>query len=322
MSTIEDLKLRHDIKRSIRKSKSATKISMAQIKGGNKVSQELISKKFESTLKRKLKQSYESSNLKKTFNNYIDLDVLEFEFPILINGAVSSDEERADASYWSPYLLAATARETGYTPSKFHYIDGDQGMWASTREKAGKKKGKLDAPNVWKKMKNSRNDKNEITEQLQVISHSRGSAFGVAYMESLSNEIKSLAAKEGLSFAYDKNHIIEYSVNLGPHQSNSITYPKNLTRNINISHYKDYLSGDDAKGNVINIHSNALDDSGDKILEHGNDTYTIELEGVLKILENSHKSKTDQIINYYKYLDTKNYGKSKIKSGSSHLLKS
>ena len=76
MSTIEDLKLRHDIKRSIRKSKSATKISMAKIKGDNKVSQELISKKFESTLKRKLKQSYESSNLKKTFNNYIDLDVL------------------------------------------------------------------------------------------------------------------------------------------------------------------------------------------------------------------------------------------------------
>lgn len=39
-----------------------------------------------------------------------------------------------------------------------------------------------------------------ITEQLQIISHSRGSAFASGYMQSVSAEIRNLANKDNMTF--------------------------------------------------------------------------------------------------------------------------
>ncbi|MNE54275.1 hypothetical protein D3C80_1490430 [compost metagenome] len=126
----------------------------------------------------------------------------------------------------------------------------------------------------------------KITEQLQFITHSRGGAFGKGYMDGVSAEIANLAKKEGIEFAYGANNIIEYSVNLAPHQSNSIDYKYNGSKNVNISHVGDSLSGDDATGNVVNAESDAETNDFD---QHGNGTYNTELNFILKILKNNTK---------------------------------
>ncbi|MRX64900.1 hypothetical protein [Maribacter luteus] len=295
------------------------------------ISQKEVIKKLQIKLKRKLLQVYSASKINKpqrsdsfftsNFSFQHSSSFLNIDFPILINGKVGADSERADSSYWSPSLLAATARETGYSLNEFQYVDGDQGMWSSKRREAGLAKGKSDAQDIWNRMKLNRNKLGQVTEKLQILTHSRGTVFGAAYMESLADEVKALAKKEGINFAYNSDSIIEYSVNLGPHQSNSLNYPNSSAININVSHYKDILSGNDAKGDVINIHSDALDDSSDKILEHGNGTFTGELEGILKILENSNSSKLNQLIDMYREIERTTNKNSRIETGSGWWVK-
>lgn len=83
-----------------------------------------------------------------------------------------------------------------------------------------------------------------------------------------------------MTFSYDGDKIVEYSINIGPHQSNFITFEESGTINVNISHYLDPFSGNDATGNVINIHS-----CGYGIYQHGNGNHVPELKFVLPILE-------------------------------------
>ena len=162
------------------------------------------------------------------------------------------------------------------------------------------------------------NSKGEVTEQLQIITHSRGSAYGTKYMRSLANEIKKLAKKDNIGFAYDENSIIEYSVNLAPHQSNSINYTKSGSKNINISHIGDLLSGNDATGDVINVHSIPEKNAG-PIDQHSTGMHVTELDFILNILEkNTDKSKLlEQVKTGYKKYDESrnNGGKSSVKKG-------
>lgn len=141
-----------------------------------------------------------------------------------------------------------------------------------------------------------------ITEQLQIISHSRGSAFASGYMQSVSAEIRDLANKDNMSFSYGSDKIVEYSINIGTHQSNHISYEESGTLNVNISHFGDILSGNDASGNVINIHS-----CMDGLEQHGNATFIPELEFVLPVLE-AGGPKSDikkQLINLYQQWNQK-----------------
>jgi HAMP domain-containing protein len=213
------------------------------------------------------------------------LQVIDFdgEFPVLINGRVGNDSERASSTYWGSNVRSTISSRTGYKQSEFFYVDGDKGFWPGTRFNAGKAQAKTDAQYVWNRMKESMNEEGQITEQLQVITHSRGSAYGAGYMEGMRDEIKKLAKADGIGFAYDENSIVEYSVNLAPHQSNWINYEKSGSKNINISHIGDPLSGNDATGNVINVQSIPEQDAFD---QHGNDTYNTELNFTLEILEN------------------------------------
>ena len=122
-------------------------------------------------------------------------------FPIFINGRTSNDTERGSASYWSMGLLEVVKQKTGYYYSQFKYVDGNQGFWPSSRFNAGIAQGKADAAAIYAVLKSSAKD-GVITEQLQIISHSRGSAFASGYMQSVSAEIRDLANKDNMSFSY------------------------------------------------------------------------------------------------------------------------
>ena len=222
-------------------------------------------------------------------------------FPIFINGRTSNDTERGSASYWSMGLLEVVKQKTGYYYSQFKYVDGNQGFWPSSRFNAGIAQGKADAAAIYAVLKSSAKD-GVITEQLQIISHSRGSAFASGYMQSVSAEIRDLANKDNMSFSYGSDKIVEYSINIGPHQSNHISYEESGTLNVNISHFGDILSGNDASGNVINIHS-----CMDGLEQHGNATFIPELEFVLPVLE-AGGPKSDikkQLINLYQQWNQK-----------------
>jgi RHS repeat-associated protein len=219
----------------------------------------------------------------------------EGEFPILINGRVSNNTERASPSYWNTNNLKTIENKTGYKMGSsflgndksksqfsgdFLFVDGDKGSLPRARSTSGSMQARVDAKDVWTKLKSSMNEKGEITEQLQVISHSRGGAFAAGYMEALREEILSKAKAEGIGFSYDSNKLIEYSVNLAPHQSNYINYPTdNGTLNVNISHPGDMLSGDDATGNVVNITSSGSD--------HGNGGFNAELGTTIDAIKRS-----------------------------------
>jgi hypothetical protein len=238
------------------------------------------------------------------------------QFPILINGNTGSDNERASPTYWDKKNLNTISARTGYkmgasfngssaSNSKFSgdffFVDGNKGWGAGTRRTAGVAQAKVDAQDVWNKMKETMKD-GKVTEQLQVVTHSRGSAYGEGYMAQMTVEIQKLAEKEGVGFAYDKNNIVEYSVNLAPHQSNSINYGNSGAKNVNISHVGDPLSGNDATGNVVNVESIPEEDSFD---QHGNGTYNTELNSVLKTLESgvSKGGLLNAIKNVYKNYD-------------------
>lgn len=242
------------------------------------------------------------------------------EFPILINGNTSGgDVERASPVYWNKKILSTISSITGYkmgasfngssaSKSKFSedffFVDGDKGWWPSTRRSAGVQQAKADAQIVWNKMKETMKD-GKITEQLQVISHSRGSAYAEGYMAQISTEIAQRAKKEGIGFAYNTNSIVEYSVNLAPHQSNYISYSNTGTKNVNMSHIGDPFSGNDAKGDVVNVHSIPVEESW-PIDQHGNGSFEKELGIVLKVLESGLVNKGNlfnAIKNAYQYYD-------------------
>lgn len=225
-------------------------------------------------------------------------------FPIFINGRVSDDSERGSATYWDKGLREMGKQKIGYYHSQFKFVDGDKGVWPSTRYNAGIAQGKADAAAIYAVLKSSAKD-GVISEQLQIISHSRGSAFASGYMQSVSAEIRNLASKDHMTFSYGKDNIVEYSINIGPHQSNYISYEKSGTVNVNISHFGDILSGNDATGNVINIHSCMAG-----LEQHGNATFIPELEFVLLILE-AGGSKSDikkQLTNLYQQWNKKHLG--------------
>lgn len=84
----------------------------------------------------------------------------------------------------------------------------------------------------------------KITEKIQIYTHSRGSAFGAGYTTALLDMIKSNS-----SMFEDTNNVIDYVLNMAPHQSNQIAAPDGVD-SYSIDHGWDMLSGNDMTNNT------------------------------------------------------------------------
>lgn len=164
--------------------------------------------------------------------NFIDKDG---ELPIYINGKTSDDSERGAAIYWNTQLLRTIANSGIPNPGgTVHYVDGNrylyrlandvrvknsgmiEGQTAEGRREAGYKIGKEDFQNILSQL--ARDPKSgKITEKIQIYTHSRGAAFGAGYTDALLEMIKQNSSQ----FA-DANHVIDYILNMAPHQSDAI----------------------------------------------------------------------------------------------------
>ncbi len=190
---------------------------------------------------------------------YIDKDG---ELPIFINGRVTANSQRGDKSYWDSQLLATIKNSGIANPGgDIHFVDGDRfathsmghnyvdrGGWLesganspSQRHAAGYETAKKDFATILSKLSKDP-ESGKITEKIQIYTHSRGAAFGTGYTEGLLE----LIAENSSLFADSKN-VIDFVLNMAPHQSNSITSPKGVAT-YSMDHTFDPLSGNDMKG--------------------------------------------------------------------------
>jgi RHS repeat-associated protein len=252
-------------------------------------------------------------------NSPIQIIDTDGQFPILINGNTSTDAERASPTYWDPCVLAAfscynynmgksfvgDSKGLSKFSGDFLFVDGNRGFssnqwgsnmspenkrngdatWPDDRRVAGMNTAKMDAQMIWDKLKESMNEDGLITEQIQVVTHSRGSAYGNGYIEELTRQIEYLSKKEDIGFAYDTGLVIDLVVHLAPHQSNFIAVaqphgsPKNRAT-ISVSHDGDWLADMDCTGDICNI-STTVDYSGFQS-SHRNSTFETELNMILQ----------------------------------------
>ncbi len=189
---------------------------------------------------------------------YLDKDG---ELPILINGQVSSDSERGDASYWGAEIIATIQGSGIANPGgQIHFVDGDRwrdpyrqqkilnSSWSTggqndpyyRRDAGYESLTKTEFNTILSKLE--RNAQVKIIEKIQIYTHSRGAAFGVGYTERLLELIKENADQ----FA-DANNVVDFMFNMAPHQSNDITSPEGVD-SYSIDRTKDLLSGNDMKG--------------------------------------------------------------------------
>lgn len=194
---------------------------------------------------------------------YLDKDG---ELPILINGKTSSDSERGSEKYWSAEVIETIKGSGIANPGgQMHYVDGNRG-WNRYNRKSFPSKtlahsasarvvgGKLAAKEDWKSIlsKLERDpDTGKIVEKIQIYTHSRGGAFGVGYTEQLLKLIK-----ENSDLFADASNVIDFVLNLAPHQSNSLDSPDGVD-GYSIDRIWDMLSGDDMGGLTVAFKSNA-----------------------------------------------------------------
>jgi RHS repeat-associated protein len=233
------------------------------------------------------------------------------QFPIFINGRAGKIS-KASTHYWGK-LPEIFSKYTNYKMGKsksgpknsqwsgdFLFVDGDKGNFFRFDE--GVAQAKLDADDIWKKMKETMKD-GKITEQIQMISHSRGVAFSEGYIEQITIEIQKRAEEESLTFNYDKNSIVEYNIGLAPHQSNAIHCYNNNVKSVYVSHYMDMLSGDDATGSVINIASDAPPGKDGIYDSHQIQSFEREFEFIINVMENAGENYEDRLKSWYKLYD-------------------
>lgn len=98
---------------------------------------------------------------------------------------------------------------------------------------------------------------------------------------------------------------------MAPHQSYSLEYD---SKNVNISHKTDPLTGNNAIENVLNIHSSHTNGSIDS---HGNYSSVVEFQNVLVVLENNENKDNlkSELEKTYESVDWGASGKSTINEG-------
>jgi RHS repeat-associated protein len=196
-----------------------------------------------------------------SLNNPINFVDKDGELPIFINGKTMENSQRGDESYWDYQLLRTIASSGIPNPGgEVHYVDGNRGWEVSVvdgrktnipstqnatfvmdRVRGGYLEGKRDFKNILAKL--ARDPKTgKITEKIQIYTHSRGAAFGTGYTTALLEMIK----ENEKEFADSKN-VIDFVLNMGPHQSDFLTAPEGVD-SYSIDHSRDKLSDNDMSG--------------------------------------------------------------------------
>lgn len=222
--------------------------------------------------------------------NFIDKDG---ELPIYINGHVSSDSERGSATYWDKQILTTIASSGIPNPGRTRiFIDGDIGaLNFSTRpffttseasdpvfrRNAGEETAKQNFQNILAQLQ--RDPKTgKLIEKIQIYTHSRGGAFGAGFADELLNLIR-----DNANLFADPNHVVDFVLNLAPHQSNSIIAAKG-SNSYSIDHDWDMLSGDDMENN-IGFQTSTQD--GHLGSSHENGTFVREVGAFIKSFQES-----------------------------------
>jgi len=153
--------------------------------------------------------------------------------------------ERGSVLYWGAnFVLDMNWAFQDFSTPRF--VDGDVASSVSQRYGYGKKQGKADFADIIKGLQRDENGK--IVETIKVVSHSKGSSFANGYIEGLREMIE-----ENKDLFADPDNVIESHLMLAPHQSWGIHVKESSTITIAITNEADWLSDDDASGDVLNF---------------------------------------------------------------------
>ncbi len=202
----------------------------------------------------------------------------EQEFAVLVNG-YANEEEGGDISYWDSYLLEVVEDETGMEAEDMLYLDGDAdgGILSDNghfhlRAEKGKAAAHVQAPILLKRLK--KNAEGKIVQRIKVFTHSRGAAYGNAFVDEL---LVIFQEQHADKFA-DPNNIFDSMTHLDPHQSKKMVVQDHTFPSYSASHYGSVLGDNYAKGDIINMETDGW--PGDKS-SHPNGTFPEELKDIL-----------------------------------------
>ncbi len=198
---------------------------------------------------------------------YVDPDG---SLPILINGRAACNNCRGNEKYWGRSILATIANSGVANPGgELHFVDRDQfydnhagysfrpkegkgwfhnGNHPGERRQAGYLQAEADFEEILSKLERDP-ETGKITEHIQIYTHSRGGAFGEGYTKAL----RRLIMKNSDLFQ-DASNVIDFSLNLGAHQSSSIDAIEGVPI-YSMHHFDDALSGTKMGGTLANFAS-------------------------------------------------------------------
>jgi len=249
---------------------------------------------------------------------YVDKDG---KLPILINGRVTSESERANSSYWDERIISAILNSGIPNPGgTMQFVDGDQwygrvpftkGGWSPkvrngeftqgnsrlSREQAGYIVGQADISKILSQL--AKDATGKYSETIQIYTHSRGAAFGAGYIRTILEYVE----KHPDEFA-DPNKVIDLVYNMAPHQSNFITEPGNLFA-FSQDHRNDRLSGNDMNGIKAAFSSN--ENSPGAMGSHSTSSFVNDLTAFLQAFQSSNGD-ASKLINNFVLLMQNQYG--------------
>jgi hypothetical protein len=235
------------------------------------------------------------------------------ELPILINGRVANDGERANKSYWDSRILSAISNSGIPNPGGTRmFVDGDQwygrvpftkGGWSPKvrngdwtqgnspfdREEAGFRVGQADMQKILSQLAKDPTT-GKYTETIQIYTHSRGAAFGAGYIKAILEYVKNHPEE----FA-DPKKVIDLVYNMAPHQSDFISEPGNLNA-YSHDHDNDLLSENDMGDLKATFES---DETSPGVLgSHSTSSFVNDISAFLRAYQSSHGNTQKLIDNF------------------------
>ncbi|NCI45661.1 DUF6443 domain-containing protein [Sediminibacterium soli] len=249
------------------------------------------------------------------YNNPIIYTDPDGELAILINGRVTAESQRGNASYWDRGVIEAIKSSGIPNSSNMMFVDGDrfrrhewpgsngdydewggiqngaytQGNSAEGRRKAGYQSGKDDFKSILARL--ARDPKtNKIIEKIEIYTHSRGAAFGAGYTEALMEMIQ----KNADQFA-DPQNVIDLVYNMAPNEADRDgTAEPGGVNAYSQHHNNDFLSGAGQQGTKANFVSKET--AGGLFGPHSTSSFVKDITAFTKAFANSTNKKDSKKI--------------------------